>query len=117
MSQEALRFIQRASGRKTALSVAKIPWNAIYFLAFLGALAMLIFYVFGINQLTEGTYVIKNYNKEIKMLLAENRDLEIAATKYSLLQDAEAQASQLGFEKSTNITYLQILPTSLAKAK
>ena len=86
MSTATLRLHYRAIQNKvTSIQAIKINWKLLYFLAFMCSLAMLVFYVFGVNQLIQGTYLIKNYNKEIKNLLAENRSLEVVGTEASFL--------------------------------
>jgi|SRR3989344_421415 len=118
MSTATLRLHYRAIQNKvTSIQAIKINWKLLYFLAFMCSLAMLVFYVFGVNQLIQGTYLIKNYNKEIKNLLAENRSLEVVGTEASFLGLTQAKAQELSFQKSTDITYVHVLESSLAKAK
>ncbi len=85
-------------------------------MAFFGLLAMLMLYIFGINALTQGTYTIKNYNSEVKSLLAENRNLQIEANQTSYLGLTLQKAQELNFQKSTDITYVHVMQDSLAKA-
>ena len=117
MSTAALRLQARAAQAKAmAIPVMNVNWKFIYFMAFMISLAMLVFYIFGINALTEGTYNIKNYNKQVKSLLAENRDLQIEANQTSYLGLTQEKAKELNFQKSTNITYVHVLQDSLARA-
>ncbi|MBX4200859.1 hypothetical protein KW786_01895 [Candidatus Parcubacteria bacterium] len=117
MSTAALRLQARAIQNKvTVLSAINLNWRLIYFMAFMCSLAMLLLYIFGINALTQGTYTIKNYNKEVKSLLAENRNLQIDANQTSYLGLTQQKAQELNFQKSTNITYVHVLQDSFAKA-
>ncbi len=96
--------------------VAFINWKIIYSVSILFLLLMLVFYVFLVNELTEGAYLIKNYDKEIKMLFQENKNLEANFAQAQFLGQVTAKAKELSFEKTTNIKYIKILESSLAKA-
>ena len=78
---------------------------------------MLVMYVFLVNQLTGGTYLIKNYNKEIESLSRENKILENNFAEAGFLGSVQNKTRELNFEKTTKVTYVQILDNSLAKAK
>lgn len=81
------------------------------------ACSLLIFYAFLINELTGGTYLIKNYSKQINTLSQENRNLEVNFAKTGFLESMEQRAKKLNFEKTTSVKYVQILDASLAKVK
>lgn len=108
----------RAINRKiTSLHFPKINWKAVYLIGILFSLLMLVFYVYLINNLTKGTYLIKNYEKEIKLISQENNRLEISFADSSFLGEILDRAKELSFEKTKDIKYIQILENSLAKAK
>ncbi len=99
------------------LNFIKINLKLVYFLAILFSLVMLVFYIFTVNELTKGAYLIKNYNKEVVSLLEENRNLQTNFAESDFLGLAQEKAKELSFEKTTNVTYIQILQNSLAEAK
>ncbi len=108
----------RAINHKIKLiSFPRINWKIVYLSGILLSLSMLISYVFLVNELTHGTYLIKNYEKEINILFQENRILETNSTKVGLLGQVMEKAKELGLEKTTNIKYVQIIESTLAKAK
>lgn len=78
---------------------------------------LLLFYIFEVNQLTQGSFLIKNYNKDIKNLLVENRDLQTNFGQASFLVSVQDKAQALNFEKTTHVTYVKILQSFLAEAK
>jgi low affinity Fe/Cu permease len=118
MSTAALRLqYQAVQSKVAALNVFSPNWKMIYMAAFAISLVMLVVYIFGINALTEGTYSIKSYNKQIKSLMAQNSDLQIQSTQSSYLGLTEQKARELNFQKSSNITYVQVMEGSFAKAK
>jgi hypothetical protein len=118
MSTAVLRLRYRAIQRKiTTLHVLKIPFKAIYALAMVLMIALLLLYILGVNQLTQGSYLIKSYNKEVKSLLAQNRDLEASFGQASFWGGIQDRAGELNFQKTTQVTYLKIPQTSLVKAR
>jgi|SRR3989344_4623578 len=99
------------------ISLPIINWRMFYILGILSIISMLVLYVFLVNGLTRGTYLIKDYNKELNGILVESRILETNSNKTGLLVEVLERAKELSFEKTTKIKYVQILDNSLAKAK
>ena len=101
------------------ISFPKINYKIFYLLAILLSLLilMLIFYVYSINELTKGTYLIKNYNKEIDNLSKENRVLQTNFAESGFLEKVQEKVKELSFEKTKEIKYIQILESSLADAQ
>lgn len=81
------------------------------------ACLLLIVYAFLVNELTGGTYLIKNYSNKIESLSQENKNLEVSFAKTGFLETVEQKAQELNFEKTTSVKYIQILDASLAKVK
>ena len=98
-------------------NINRINWRLIYIFGFLFILALLISYVFLVNELTEGTYLIKNYNKEIATLQQENADLEGGFAAAGFMKDMQQKALQLQFERTTQVKYIEVGTASLARAK
>ncbi len=104
--------------KMNVLNFPNISWKMIYVLCIALSMVMLVFYVYSVNELTRGYFVVKNYNKQVSSLLEENRNLETNLAKTSFLAEVMAKAGELSFEKTTNIQYIQIQTQdgSLAKA-
>ena len=122
MTTAALSLGYRAINHKiknkmTSAGVIKINWKLFYFLALSLSLVMLVSYIFMVNQLIQGAYVIKNYNKDIKVLLAENTELLASFAEVDFLGSVQERAKALSFQKTTGVKYLQILQSPLAQAK
>jgi hypothetical protein len=118
MSTATLRLHYRAIGKKVASGqLIHIPFKFIYFLMAVCSLCLLVLYIVNVNQLTQGAYTIKNYNKEVSSLSAENDNLQATFAESSFLGTVQEQAQALSFEKVTNVKYVQILQNSLAQAK
>ncbi|OGZ64733.1 MAG: hypothetical protein A3A98_01955 [Candidatus Staskawiczbacteria bacterium RIFCSPLOWO2_01_FULL_40_39] len=108
----------RAIGSKLAWTQPlRVNWKAMYILGIIFALLFCVTYIFGINQLTRGAYLIKNYNKEISSLLEENRKLEIDFAESGFLGGVQEKVKQLSFEKTKGVKYVQILDNSLVLSK
>ncbi len=102
--------------KAASINLFKVNWKIVFFSGILLCFSMLVFYVFSVNQLTGGTYLIKNYNKEIGSLLKENKILENNFAEAGFLGGIQNKTKELNFEKTTKVTYVQILDNSLAKA-
>ncbi len=95
----------------------KIYWKAYYAVMIAACLALLVSYIFFINQLTGGTYLIKNYEKEINTLTAQNKDLQTSFAESGFLGNVQSKVASMDFQKTTNVTYVQLLNNSLGLAK
>lgn len=78
---------------------------------------LLVFYVYQVNYLTGGTYLINNYNKDIRVLSEENRSLEMGFAESSFLGQVQQKTQELGFLKTTAIKYVQVSVNLLALSK
>ena len=59
--------------RFKSLSMPAFSWKAVYGLAIMALAVMLVVYVALINNLTQGSYLIKSYNKQIDAFLPKIR--------------------------------------------
>lgn len=75
----------------------------------LALLALLvIFYIFQFSQLTEGMYLLKNYNNNIERISRENNGLEIKFLRANSLENLRFLVQNLNFDKVGEIDYLKI---------
>lgn len=115
MSTAVLRLQYRAIQRTvTSLQVMHINWKLLYVCMIAACALMLVWYVFSVNQLTQGSFLIKNYNRDIKALAAQNRDLETSFAQASFWGGIQDKAQALNFEKTTEVSYVKVLTASLA---
>jgi len=118
MSTATLRLQYKAvQKRVSGASAIHINVKVLYLLAALCCLVMLVSYVVRISELTKGAYLIKNYNREINSLTAENRRLQNSFAQSDFLVAAQEKARSLDFQKTTEVTYLQVSQSPVAKAK
>ncbi len=96
------------------LTLPSIPWKTWYILGVVCLGLMLVSYIYLINQLTGGSYLIKSYNQEMNVLLVENKTLETHFAKSDFLGNVQEKAGAMNFEKTTQIKYVQITPWSPA---
>lgn len=90
------------------MEMPTINWKKVCFFSFFICLAMLIFYVFEINSLTSGYYLVSGYQKQIVQLSQENKNLEVSFAESSFLGQALEKIHAMNFQKTTSVRYLQI---------
>ncbi len=99
------------------ITLPAVNFRAVYLIGLTGLFLMLVFYVYSINMLTGGSYVIKNYNATFSQLQQENATLEANFAASGFMGQAQQKARQLGFEKTTQVTYIEVVGGGLARAK
>jgi|GEM_PF-2709438 len=77
----------------------------------------LIFYVIGINDLTEGSYLVKKYQKEVVKLSSENANLETEFSQIGFLGSVQERAKELSFAKALNVKYIQVANRDLLSSR
>ena len=105
------------SNKVSSLGLPRIHPQLMYGFLALGFVLLVVFYTFSINQLTKGVYLIKSYNKQITSLTADNRILQARFASSDFLGNTTQRATELNFEKTGTITYVQMLDNSLAQAE
>lgn len=103
------------SGHTIVLPVPQVNWKPFYITMMVVLSLVLVFYVFSVNELTRGVYTIKNYNQQIGSLLKENKVLANSFSNNNFLIKTQERAEQLSFQKTSNVAYVQVLETTLAK--
>jgi len=116
MTTLALRQ-RSASHLVKSLALPGINWKLVYGFGIGALLLLLVFYIYCINTLTGGSYLIKNYNKEIQALQVQNSNLEAGFALSGFMGTVQEKAKELSFEKTTQVTYIEIVGPSLAKAQ
>lgn len=117
MTTAALNFsvVQKNLQAKIdSIDLPEVNWKAVCFAGIFMCLSLLIFYVWQVNELTRGTYVVNNYLKEISKLSEENKNLQISFAESSFLGEALAKIQALDFQKVTSVKYIQISDNSVA---
>jgi cell division protein FtsB len=87
----------------------KIFWIA----SFILIIFLLGFYIFQVNNFVFQTYLIKNYQQELKKLSQENENLEINLTQKDSLKTIEDLIKELSFEKVEKIEYIQVVGSTI----
>jgi len=99
-----------ATFRSSSLSL-----KMIWVLMFVAILSLLIIYIFQINFLTREVYDFKNYEKNLTILSQENAALEINFSRVNSLENIENYLESQNFKKVTQVKYIHILETEIAK--
>ena len=101
----------------SSINFPKINWKVYCLCGFSMILSLSIFYVFSINNMTNGTYLIKDYQRQIDNLLVENKTLEQGFAQTSFMGIIGEKTQEMSFEKVKEVKYIQILEASVAKIK
>ena len=100
-----------------SIELPQVNWGIICLVGIVMCVFMLIFYIYQINVLTRGTYLINNYKKNIEVASKENGKLEVSFAENNFIKDVLRKVQEMNFEKTTSIKYVQVLENSLANAK
>ncbi len=117
MTTLALTYYRGIHQKVKSLTFPNINWRPIFLLGILCVVAMLVSYVFLVNELTRGVYLVKNYNREISTLSRANKTLEMDFAESGFLGKVTQRARILNFEKTTEVTYIQIVDSPLAQVR
>ena len=112
-----LKIQKRIQTKVSSMDFPVINWKAVCFMGFFMTLALLVFYVWQINDLTRGSYLINNYQKQISRLSDENKNLEVSSAESSFLGQALLKIQALNFQKTTSVKYIKIPDNSVATTK
>ena len=97
-----------------SVDLPKVNWKSVCLVGFFMSLALLVFYVWQINDLTRGSYTINSYEKQISKISSENKNLEVSFAESSFLGQALEKIQALNFQKTTSVKYIQIPADSVA---
>ena len=111
------RVQKSLQAKMDSVDIPAINWKVVCFSGFFVSLALLVFYVCQINDLTRGSYLINTYEKQISKLSDENKNLQISFAESSFLGQALVKIQALNFQKTTSVKYIQILDNSVATLK
>ncbi len=79
--------------------------------------ALLIFYIFQVNFLTEETYSLQVSEKKANQLSGENETLKVDFSKLNSLTHIENYLLSQEFEKVGQVKYIRILESSVAASR
>jgi len=80
----------------------------IWYLGFVLTTLLVIFYIFQLNSLTEGMYLIKKYDKKLQDLSQENKLLEIKFSQENSLENLGSLVKNLGLNPVEKTDYIEI---------
>ena len=95
-----------------SMDIPVINWKAACLMGFIASMILLVFYVWQINNLTKGSYLINNYENQISKLSDENQNLEVSFAESSFMGQALTKIEALNFQKADSIKYVPNLDDS-----
>ncbi len=109
----ALSSVQRKIQNKVdSIDIPMINWKSICYIGFVACSVLLVFYVWQVNGLTRGSYLISNYENQISKLSDENKNLQISFAENSFMDEAMVKVQGLNFQKAVNVKYINIMEDS-----
>ena len=111
------RIQKNLQAKINSVSLPEINWKAVCFIGFFMSLALLVFYVWQINDLTRGSYQINSYEKQISKLSDENKNLEVSFAESSFLGQALEKIQALNFQKTNSVKYIQVSGSPVASVQ
>ncbi len=120
MTTAVLSFAKVQKSLQSKVNSIDLPivnWKKVCFIGFFISLALLVFYVWQINDLTRGSYLSNSYEKQITKLSDENKNLQVSFAESSFLEQALVKIQALNFQRTTSVKYIQIPDISAGVAK
>lgn len=103
--------------KNVSIAFPQINWKAIFAVGVVFMAGLLTYYVIQINQMTKGSYLTNNYQKQFNLITDENKSLEIDLARMSFMGQIQEKALAIGFVKAKNIKYIEIQSNSVATIK
>ena len=104
---------KKAQAKADFLDMPSVNWKMVCLIGSFICLSLLVFYVFQINDLTKGSYLINTYEKQISQLSDENKNLQVSFAENSFLGQVLQKAGELNFQKVVSVKYVQISDDSV----
>jgi len=111
MTTAILNIYRAQKSLQTKINSIEAPcvnWRKFCVIGFVGVLALLVFYVWQVNGLIKGSYLVKSYQSDIVKLSEENKKLQISFAESSFLGQALIKIQQLNFQKTTSVKHIQM---------
>ena len=104
----SLKIKKQTKSKAAAISLPNLNWKAVCFLGFVASLVLLFFYVWQVNDLTRGSYLINSYQRQVGKLSDENKNLQVSFAQNSFLGQVLQETQALNFQKVTSVQYVQV---------
>lgn len=91
-----------------------LNWNVMMRLGIVAIVFFSLLYVFQVNKLAKGYYLVNKYEKTASQLQEENRDLQVSLANNSVLDKISEKVQSMNFQPNTSVKYIYILDDSLA---
>lgn len=110
------RAHNKIQSKLSSINLPDVNWKIICLLGFVACSILLFFYIYQVNSLTRGSYLINNYQNNLDKLSQENKNLEVSFAESSFLGEVLVKAQALDFQKTASVKYIQVLDNSFARA-
>lgn len=83
-------------------------------ITFVLTLFLVFLHIFQSSLIVKSSFLINEYERKIKDLSAENKNLEIVFSQKNSLSNSKNYLEELGFEKVSGIDYIRVMEGSVA---
>lgn len=101
--------------RSPSIALPRINLRVVLFFAICTAIFLSVLYIFQINKMIAGGYMVKNYQKQAATLAQEGKTIELSLAEGDSLDVVKVKSKALGFKKVESIKYIKVLDASLAQ--
>ena len=108
----SLRVQKNLQAKINSVDLPVINWKAVCITGFFAVMALSVFYVWQVNDLARGAYLVNTYGNQIKNLSNENKNLEVSFAESGFLGQAMEKIQSLNFQKTASVKYIQVLDSS-----
>ena len=106
MSSIALTY-RAINSKIKSVGIFNINWKFVLLIGVVIFGLMLVSYIYLINELTQGSYLIKKYNNKISELSSKNSQLEAQLAQSGFLGKVTLRATELNFIRTGSIKYIK----------
>jgi len=112
-----LRMQKNIYSKVRSIEFPQVNWGLVCFAGIIMCSLLLVFYIYQINVLLKGSYLVSSYEKEIEKITQENKELEVSFAENNFLAGVLSKTQELNFQKSNSMKYIQVMENTLANAK
>ncbi len=113
----SITFAYASIKKLNSAALPAVNWKVFSAASLFLICTLLVFYVFWVNALMNSTYVLNQFEKQLKATADESRNLEVALAETGFMETLREKTTQMNFEKVSGIKYIQIAENSVARAK
>ena len=105
---------QAVSGKLDFIVFPRINMRKIWIAGFIITIALLMFYIFQISNVTRAGFLVYKHEREIAVISQQARDLEAGLLAENSLSNMESLLEGPNYEKVSKVYYIQAMNDGMA---